>query len=78
MFKPMASRPESSETYLLALRYKAPAKIPSHLLDYRQLFKYTAEPKRMVMIAITQCVWLECFLKLSHNTCCVFVGGGCA
>lgn len=52
VFKPMASRSESSETYLLGLRYKAPAKIPSHLLDYRQLFKYTAEPNRMVMIAI--------------------------
>lgn len=52
VFKPMASRSKSSETYLLALRYKAPAKIPSHLLDYRQLFKYTAEPKKVVMIAI--------------------------
>ncbi|KAG2312133.1 hypothetical protein Bca52824_023690 [Brassica carinata] len=49
VFKPMASRSESSETYLLGLRYKAPAKIPSHLLDYRQLFKYTAEPNRMVV-----------------------------
>ncbi|CAH8301227.1 unnamed protein product [Eruca vesicaria subsp. sativa] len=49
VFKPMASRSESAETYLSGLRYKAPAKIPSHLLDYRQLFKYTAESKRMVV-----------------------------
>lgn len=48
--KPPASRSTSSETYLLGLNYKAPAKIDPRHLDYRHLFKETAEPTRKVII----------------------------
>ena len=47
---PPASRSTSSETYLLGLNYKAPAKIDPRHLDYRHLFKETAEPTRKVII----------------------------
>ncbi|KAF2618728.1 hypothetical protein F2Q68_00040393 [Brassica cretica] len=47
--KPPASRSTSSETYLLGLNYKAPAKIDPRHLDYRHLFKETAEPTRKVV-----------------------------
>ena len=47
--KPTASRSTSSETYLIGLNYKAPAKIDPRLLDYRHLFKETAEPTRKVI-----------------------------
>ncbi|CAN7033217.1 unnamed protein product [Brassica rapa subsp. trilocularis] len=47
--KPTASRSTSSETYLIGLNYKAPAKIDPRLLDYRHLFKETAEPTRKVV-----------------------------
>ncbi|CAE6137554.1 unnamed protein product [Arabidopsis arenosa] len=48
VFKPMASRSTSAETYLLGLNYKAPDKISPNLLDYRQLFKVVAEPTKKV------------------------------
>lgn len=47
--KPTASRSTCSETYLIGLNYKAPAKIDPRLLDYRHLFTETAEPTRKVI-----------------------------
>lgn len=49
VFKPPASRSTSAETYLLGLGFKAPGKIDPKLLDYRHLFKETAEPTRKVI-----------------------------
>ncbi|KAJ0250997.1 Ribosomal RNA methyltransferase FtsJ domain-containing protein [Hirschfeldia incana] len=49
MLKPQASRSTSSETYLLGLDYKAPAKIDPRHLYYRLLFKETSEPTGKVV-----------------------------
>jgi len=49
VFKPPASRSASAETYLVGLKYLAPAKIDPRLLDYRHLFKESAEPTRKVI-----------------------------
>lgn len=65
VFKPPASRSASAETYLLGLGYKAPGKIDPRLLDYRHLFKETAEPTRKV-ITMSYMAFLEWFLQLFH------------
>ncbi|XP_010526611.1 PREDICTED: putative rRNA methyltransferase [Tarenaya hassleriana] len=49
VFKPPASRSASAETYLLGLKYKAPAKIDPRLLDVRHLFQGAIEPSRKVV-----------------------------
>lgn len=56
VFKPPASRSASAETYLVGLKYLAPAKIDPRLLDYRHLFKEAAEPTRKV-ITVTYLVF---------------------
>ncbi|XP_010531430.1 PREDICTED: putative rRNA methyltransferase isoform X1 [Tarenaya hassleriana] len=48
VFKPPASRSASAETYLLGLKYKAPAKIDPRLLDVRHLFQGAVEPRKVV------------------------------
>ncbi|KAL1202891.1 hypothetical protein V5N11_015145 [Cardamine amara subsp. amara] len=48
VFKPPASRSASAETYIVGLGYKAPGKIDPRILDYRDLFKETADPTRKV------------------------------
>ncbi|XP_062025238.1 adoMet-dependent rRNA methyltransferase spb1 [Rosa rugosa] len=47
-YKPAASRSASAETYLLGLKYKAPAKIDPRLLDMKHLFK-AVEPQKKVV-----------------------------
>ncbi|XP_010438837.1 PREDICTED: putative rRNA methyltransferase [Camelina sativa] len=49
VFKPPASRSASAETYIVGLKYLAPGNIDPRLLDYRHLFKETAEPTRKVV-----------------------------
>ncbi|KAE8732191.1 isoflavone reductase-like protein [Hibiscus syriacus] len=49
VWKPHASRPESAETYVLGLRYKAPAKIDPRLLDFKHLFQGSIEPQKKVI-----------------------------
>lgn len=61
VFKPMASRSTSAETYLLGLNYKAPDKINPNLLDYRQLFKVVAEPTKKVGRSLCLMVFLSVF-----------------
>lgn len=46
--KPIASRTESAEIYLVGLKYKAPAKIDPRLLDYKHLFQASAQPQAKV------------------------------
>lgn len=46
--KPPASRQTSSEIYIVALKYKAPAKIDPRLLDIRHLFQGATEPQKVV------------------------------
>lgn len=83
MFKPPASRSASAETYLLGLKYKAPAKIDPRLLDFRHLFKEAAEPTRKV-ITLSYIVFgmfsatLPFPPKFYVIILVVFVGGGCA
>ncbi|KAL0730602.1 hypothetical protein Bca4012_026695 [Brassica carinata] len=72
VFKPMASRSESSETYLLGLRYKAPAKIPSHLLDYRQLFKYEdGESVLRKVASAAEFIWSEKPIEILGSVTCI-------
>ncbi|CAL5212386.1 unnamed protein product [Lathyrus oleraceus] len=47
--KPIASRSESAEIYLVGLKYKAPAKIDPRLLDYKHLFQASAQPQAKVV-----------------------------
>ncbi|XP_039013079.1 adoMet-dependent rRNA methyltransferase spb1-like [Hibiscus syriacus] len=49
VWKPHASRPKSAETYVLGLRYKAPAKIDPRLLDFKHLFQGSIEPQKKVI-----------------------------
>lgn len=58
--KPAASRSTSAETYLLAFKYKAPAKIDPRLLDVKHLFQGAIEPIRKVL-AITELQLLSMF-----------------
>ncbi|KAL3327952.1 hypothetical protein AABB24_035561 [Solanum stoloniferum] len=46
--KPLASRSESAEIYLIGFKYKAPAKIDPSLLDIRHLFQGGKEPLKVV------------------------------
>ncbi|KAM3359134.1 hypothetical protein P3S68_022067 [Capsicum galapagoense] len=46
--KPLASRTESAEIYLIGLKYKAPAKIDPRLLDIKHLFQGGKEPPKVV------------------------------
>lgn len=45
--KPLASRTESAEIYLIGLKYKAPAKIDPRLLDIKHLFQRGKEPPKV-------------------------------
>ncbi|KAL5541932.1 hypothetical protein UlMin_009642 [Ulmus minor] len=47
--KPAASRRESAETFVLAFKYKAAAKIDPRILDVRHLFQGAIEPQRKVL-----------------------------
>lgn len=47
VFKPPSSRATSAETFVVGLKYKAPAKIDPHLLDTKHLFESSAEPKKV-------------------------------
>ncbi|PON44685.1 AdoMet-dependent rRNA methyltransferase, Spb [Parasponia andersonii] len=47
--KPAASRSSSAETYVLAFRYKAPAKIDPRILDVKHLFQGSIEPQKKVV-----------------------------
>ncbi|KAF4391681.1 hypothetical protein CsatB_023113 [Cannabis sativa] len=47
--KPAASRSSSAETYLLAFKYKAPAKIDPRILDVKHLFQGSIEPPKKVV-----------------------------
>ncbi|GKV42816.1 hypothetical protein SLEP1_g50183 [Rubroshorea leprosula] len=47
--KPAASRATSAETYVLGLKYKAPAKIDPRLLDFKHLFQGSVEPQKKVI-----------------------------
>ncbi|EXB37143.1 AdoMet-dependent rRNA methyltransferase spb1 [Morus notabilis] len=47
--KPAASRSTSAETYLLAFKYKAAAKIDPRILDVKYLFQGSIEPPRKVV-----------------------------
>ncbi|KAE8705186.1 transcription factor bHLH49-like isoform X2 [Hibiscus syriacus] len=49
VWKPHASHPKSAETYVLGLRYKAPAKIDPRLLDFKHLFRGSIEPQKKVI-----------------------------
>ncbi|KAH0638849.1 hypothetical protein KY285_035435 [Solanum tuberosum] len=46
--KPLASRSESAEIYLIGFKYKAPAKIDPRLLDIKHLFQGGKEPLNVV------------------------------
>ncbi|KAH0737447.1 hypothetical protein KY290_036152 [Solanum tuberosum] len=46
--KPLASRSESAEIYLIGFKYKAPAKIDPRLLDIKHLFQGGKEPLKVV------------------------------
>lgn len=46
--KPQASRSTSAEIYLVALKYKAPAKIDPRLLDIKHLFQGGKEPPKVI------------------------------
>ncbi|XP_009631774.1 uncharacterized protein [Nicotiana tomentosiformis] len=46
--KPLASRLESAEIYIIGLKYKAPAKIDPRLLDIKHLFQGGKEPPKVV------------------------------
>ena len=48
--KPPASRSTSAETYLLAFKYKAAAKIDPRILDVKYLFQGAIEPPRKVIL----------------------------
>lgn len=48
--KPAASRSTSAETYLLAFKYKAAAKIDPRILDVKYLFQGSIEPPRKVIV----------------------------
>ncbi|XP_057953422.1 adoMet-dependent rRNA methyltransferase spb1 [Malania oleifera] len=48
--KPSASRKESAEIYVLGLKYKAPAKIDSRLLDVKHLFQGGDKTRKVVDI----------------------------
>lgn len=50
MHKPAASRSSSAETYVLAFRYKAPAKIDPRILDVKHLFQGSIEPQKKVTL----------------------------
>ncbi|KAF8013541.1 hypothetical protein BT93_I1398 [Corymbia citriodora subsp. variegata] len=47
--KPAASRSTSAEIFVLGLKYKAPAKIDTRLLDVKHLFQGAIEPPRKVV-----------------------------
>lgn len=47
--KPAASRSTSAETYVLAFKYKAAAKIDPRILDVKHLFQGAIEPPRKVV-----------------------------
>ncbi|KAI3448025.1 hypothetical protein Pfo_004690 [Paulownia fortunei] len=46
--KPQASRSSSAEIYLIAFKYKAPAKIDPRLLDVKHLFQGGKEPPKVL------------------------------
>ncbi|PIA27940.1 hypothetical protein AQUCO_07400049v1 [Aquilegia coerulea] len=46
--KPMASRSTSAEIYVIAQKYKAPAKIDPRLLDFKHLFQGSIEAPKVV------------------------------
>lgn len=46
--KPSASRSASAEIYVVAFKYKAPAKIDPRLLDFKHLFQGGKEPAKVV------------------------------
>lgn len=46
--KPLASRSASAEIYVIAFKYKAPAKIDPRLLDFKHLFQGGKEPPKVV------------------------------
>ncbi|KAG5629423.1 hypothetical protein H5410_001140 [Solanum commersonii] len=46
--KPLASRSESAEIYVIRFKYKAPAKIDRRLLDIKHLFQGGKEPLKVV------------------------------
>ncbi|XP_004248814.1 uncharacterized protein [Solanum lycopersicum] len=46
--KPLASRSESAEIYVIGFKYKAPAKIDPRLLDIKHLFQGGKEPLKVV------------------------------
>ena len=45
--KPLASRSESAEIYVIGFKYKAPAKIDPRLLDIKHLFQGGKEPLKV-------------------------------
>ncbi|OIT20081.1 hypothetical protein A4A49_39441 [Nicotiana attenuata] len=49
--KPLASRSESAEIYIIGLKYKAPAKIDPRLLDIKHLFQGGKEPPKVCSAA---------------------------
>jgi hypothetical protein len=46
--KPAASRSSSAEIYVIAQRYKAPAKIDPHLLDIKYLFQGALDKPKVI------------------------------
>ncbi|KAL8540217.1 hypothetical protein ACS0TY_001699 [Phlomoides rotata] len=46
--KPQASRSTSAEIYIVAFKYKAPAKIDPRLLDFKHLFQGGKDPPKIV------------------------------
>ncbi|KAE8732188.1 hypothetical protein F3Y22_tig00002237pilonHSYRG00726 [Hibiscus syriacus] len=58
VWKPHASRPESAETYVLGLRYNAPAKIDPRLLDFKHLFQGSIEPQKKMIYQNFSWIWI--------------------
>ncbi|WOG82420.1 hypothetical protein DCAR_0101584 [Daucus carota subsp. sativus] len=51
--KPSASRSASAEIYVVAFKYKAPAKIDPRLLDFKHLFQGGKEPAKVIDVLRT-------------------------
>lgn len=68
--KPAASRSASAEIFLVALKYKAPAKIDPRLLDVRHLFQGSVEPQKKVVFLFCTLSFrlvgfmIDCFLTM--------------